>query len=353
VSTKKMTTTTTTPQLADAAAFDFDAAFAAKPVILAPMEDLTCAIFRRLCRARGADICVTEFALADALLVRDAVALRKIQLAPDDAHTAIQIYGANPAQLAEAAQIAAAQRPAYVDINCGCWVPKVARGGAGAGWLRDPDAMVAMAEMVVKSVALPVTVKTRLGWGDEPELPIVALAQRLAGVGVRAITVHCRTARMGHSGAADWTWAARVREVVDIPVIVNGDVRTANDCQRALSSTGCAGVMIGRRALEHPFVFREARARLDHAPKPAAPSLAERCQLVREHMLALAAEHGAVRARRAMGQWFPRYLGQVPDASEWLRELRECPDLEAVLESLDCLEREGAGRAGATALELA
>ena len=321
-------------------AFDFDAAFAQKPVILAPMEELSCAIFRRICRARGADLCITEFALADALVERDRTALRKITLGPDDAPTAIQIYGANPERLAEAASIAEAEAPAFIDINCGCWVPKVARGGAGAGWLRDPDAMVAMAAMVVRRVSLPVTVKTRLGWGDEAELPITSLAQKLEGVGVRAITLHCRTARMGHTGQADWSWAKRVREVVKIPVIVNGDVRTANDAQRAIESTGCAGVMIGRRALEHPFVFREARARLDHAPKVAAPSVSERVALCREHLMLLDAEHGPARAVRAMGQWFPRYLGRVPAATEWLRELRACTSLSAVLETLDCVAEE-------------
>jgi nifR3 family TIM-barrel protein len=325
-------------------AFDFDRAFARRPVILAPMEELSCAVFRRVCRARGADICVTEFALADALLARDATALRKIALSKDDAPTAIQIYGADPALLAQAACVAADQKPAFIDINCGCWVPKVARGGAGAAWLRDPDAMVAMARMVVRSVPMPVTVKTRLGWGDEAELPITTLAQKLEDVGVRAITLHCRTARMGHTGSADWSWAARVREVVDIPVIVNGDVRTANDCQRALESTGCAGVMIGRRALEHPFVFREARARLDHVPKPQAPSVEERCALCREHLLLLEAAHGPVRGLRAMRQWFPRYLGRLPGAAEWLSELRSCPDLAAVLETLDCLHASRATR---------
>lgn len=320
--------------------FDFAAAFARKPVILAPMEELSCAIFRRICRARGADICVTEFALADKLVEGDETALRKITLADDDAPTAIQIYGANPERLAEAASIAEAQQPAFIDINCGCWVPKVARGGAGAGWLRDPDAMVAMAAMVVRRVSLPVTVKTRLGWGDEAELPIGTLAQKLEAVGVRAITLHCRTARMGHSGQADWSWARRVRELVEIPVIVNGDVRTANDAQRALESTGCAGVMIGRRALEHPFVFREVRARLDHKPKVAAASVSERLALCREHLLLLQQAHGPTRALRAMGQWFPRYLGRLPDAPAWLRELRACPSVEAVLETLDCFGEE-------------
>ena len=178
----------------------------------------------------------------------------------------------------EAAEIAERAAPAYLDVNCGCWVPKVARAGAGAGWLRSPDAMVAMAKLVVSRVALPVTVKTRIGWGDEDRMPIVDLARRLEDAGVRALTIHCRTAKMGHDGKADWSWAKRAREAVSIPVIVNGDIRTANDCHRALEATGCAGVMIGRRAIEHPWIFREARARLDHAPQPAAPSVSERLQ---------------------------------------------------------------------------
>jgi nifR3 family TIM-barrel protein len=337
--------------------FDFEATFAAKPVILAPMEDLTCAVFRRVCRARGADLCFTEFALAEALLDNQAEALRKISLAPDDSPTAIQIYGADSARLAEAASVAEAQRPAFIDINCGCWVPKVARGGAGAGWLRDPDAMVAMARMVVQRVKLPVTVKTRIGWGDEAEAPIVQLARRLEDVGVRAITVHCRTARMGHTGTADWSWAGRVQQAVRIPVIVNGDVRTANDCQRALEATGCAGVMIGRRALENPFVFREARARLDHKPKPSAPSLAERADLCREQLLLFEQAHGPRRALRAMREWFPRYLRGLSasklDSKAWLDELQRCPDVPAVLEALDGLVQDAALQASHTDLSAA
>src|SRR6185503_12190421 len=144
----------------------------------------------------------------------------------------------------EAAVVAEAARPAYVDVNCGCWVPQIAGRGAGAGWLREPDAMVAMARRVVEAVALPVTVKTRIGWGPESHMPIVELARRLEDAGVSALTIHCRTAEMGHSGAADWRWAARAREVVSIPVLVNGDVKTAEDARRALEETGCAGVMI-------------------------------------------------------------------------------------------------------------
>src|SRR5580698_4348959 len=258
------------------------ALYAQKPVVLAPMEDVTDAVFRRLCRKHGATIAMTEFVNVEGLLRGCRNARRKIQLAADDQLTAVQIYGSDPERLAEAARFAESAGPMFIDVNCGCWVPKIAGRGAGAGWLRDPPAMVAMARMVVQSVSLPVTVKTRIGLGPESHMPIVDLARRLEDAGVAALTVHCRTAQMGHSGAADWSWAARAREVVSIPVIVNGDVKSAADAARALEETGCAGVMIGRRAIEHPWVFRECRAKLDRGIDLSPPTPEERIGLCLE-----------------------------------------------------------------------
>jgi nifR3 family TIM-barrel protein len=246
------------------------------------MEDVSNASFRRLCRSRGAELCVTEFVNAEGLLRGNQKARRKITLEADDRPTAIQIYGPDPLRLAEAARVAEQAGPAFIDINCGCWVPRVAGRGAGAGWLRDPQAMVRMAAQIVSTVSLPVTVKTRIGWGPESEMPIVDLARRLEDVGVAALTIHCRTAAMGHSGAADWSWARRAREVVRIPVVVNGDIRVAADVRRALDETGCAGVMIGRAAIEHPWIFREARALLVDGVALAPPTLRERAACYRD-----------------------------------------------------------------------
>jgi nifR3 family TIM-barrel protein len=255
------------------------------------MEDVSDSPYRRICRSVGAHVCVTEFVNAEELLGRSQRAHRKMSLGAEDGPTAIQIYGADADRLLGAARIAAAAEPAFIDINCGCWVPRVVGAGAGAAWLREPDAMVAMARQIVAAVELPVTVKTRIGWGPESHMPIVDLARRLEDVGVAALTVHCRTAQMGHRGAADWGWARRAREAVRIPVIVNGDIRTAADVVRALAETGCAGVMIGRGAIDHPWIFREARALLAGRPA-AAPTPDERIAMYRSIAIANAAQRG-------------------------------------------------------------
>jgi nifR3 family TIM-barrel protein len=241
------------------------------------MEDVSDLPFRRLCRELGADEFREGDVGAEGLIAQSRTATRKIELAPDDCPTAIQIYGADAQLLVEAAEVAAAAKPAFVDINCGCWVPRVARGGSGAAWLKRPSAMVEMAGRIVQQLGtMPVTVKTRVGWGDEKEMPIVDLARRLEDTGVAALTLHCRTAVMGHSGRADWSWAARAQAAVRIPVVVNGDIRSGTDARRALDETGAAAVMIGRAAIDSPWVFRDVRAALRGEPSVSPPGLDER-----------------------------------------------------------------------------
>jgi len=297
------------------------------------MEDVSDDIFRRFARRFGADICVTEFVNVEGLLRGCRHAKRKVNLSADDSTTAIQIYGSNPQRLAEAARVAEESRPLFVDINCGCWVPRVARHGAGAGWLRDPSAMVAMARMVVQSVSIPVTVKTRIGWGPESQMPIVDLARRLEDQGVAALTIHCRTAQMGHSGKADWTWAARAKEVVSMPVVVNGDIRSADDVRAALEQTGCDGVMIGRRAIDHPWVFREARAALTGADV-VAPTVEERIALCIEQLEQNVIVRGESAGVKVTRRHLSGYLTGVPAASSKRQALNRCDSLAGCIEIL-------------------
>jgi tRNA-dihydrouridine synthase len=193
--------------------------------------------------------------------------------------------------------------------------------------------MVAMAKAVVAAVSLPVTVKTRIGWGPESDMPIVDLARRLEDVGVAGLTIHCRTAQMGHAGAADWRFAARAKAAVGIPVIANGDVVTADDVVRALAETGCDGVMIGRGAINYPWVFREARARLERGVTIAPPTDRERLALLRT----LLVENAAARGERPGVHVTRRHLPLLspPLALAIGRAIMAAPDLAATLAVLD------------------
>lgn len=296
---------------------------ARRPVILAPMDGVSDAVFRRLCRTVGAELCVTEFVNVGSLLRGCKTSRRKLTLAPDDRPTAIQIYGGNPDELVEAARVAEDAGPAFLDINCGCWVPRIMARGGGAGWLRDPTAMVAMAARIVAGTRLAVTVKTRIGYGPESHMPIVDLARRLEDVGVAALTIHCRTAMARHEGPADWSWARRARQAVRIPVIVNGDVRSAADVRRALDETGCAAAMIGRAAIDHPWVFREARALLDLGRERAAPGAAERLALARTHLAWNVESRGEKPGIFATRRHLRGYLAGLADAdARWQALIR-------------------------------
>lgn len=310
--------------------------YSQKPVLLAPLEDVSDAVFRRLCRSLGATITVTEFVNVEGLLRGCRNARRKIGLAPDDELTGIQIYGSDPERLAEAAALAADAEPLFVDINCGCWVPKIAGRGAGAGWLKDPLAMVAMAKMVVERTPhLPVTVKTRIGLGPESDMPIVDLARRLEDVGVAALTVHCRTAQMGHSGKADWNWAMKARAAVSMPVLVNGDVRSGEDAKRAMAETGCEGVMIGRRAIEHPWVFRECRALLDQGIELQGPTTEERLSLCASHLRANVEARGESFGVKVTRRHLSGYLSGLPGAAALRQQLNTCDNLAGCLDILE------------------
>jgi tRNA-dihydrouridine synthase len=166
-------------------------------------------------------------------------------------------------------------------------------------------------------------------------MPIVDLARRLEDAGAAALTIHCRTAQMGHTGSADWSWAAKARRVVNIPVLVNGDVRSAQDASRAMNDTGCEGVMIGRRAIEHPWIFREARAWLDRHETLAPPTIHERLSLCREHLEANVAQRGEPFGVHCTRRHLSGYLKGLPGAAMLRQELNACDSLAGCLAILD------------------
>ncbi|TSA28942.1 MAG: tRNA dihydrouridine synthase DusB [Ignavibacteriales bacterium] len=229
-----------------------------KALLLAPMEDVTDIAFRRLCKELGADIVYTEFVNSDGLIRSNKKTERKLEITEDERPVGIQIYGRNFEPMIEAAKIAESKNPDIIDINAGCWVKKIANRGAGAGLLKDPCYMQTMVEAIVKAVQIPVTVKTRIGW-DVDSINILEVANRIEDAGAAALTIHCRTKTQGHSGEPDWSWIPKIKEVVKIPVALNGGVFTTEDVKKAFDETNADAVMIARGAIEHPWIFREAK----------------------------------------------------------------------------------------------
>lgn len=227
-------------------------------LLLAPMEDVTDISFRLISRELGADIVYTEFVNSEGLIRNSDRTHKKLKIIEEERPVGIQIYGGNIESMVGAARIAEAENPDLIDINAGCWVKGVVNCGAGAGLLKDPIYMQQMVKEVVNAVSLPVTVKTRLGI-DSNSINILEVAKRIEDVGAKALTLHCRTRVQGHKGEADWEWIKKVKEVISIPLALNGNVFTAEDVKKAFDETGADAVMIARGAIGNPWVFREAK----------------------------------------------------------------------------------------------
>lgn len=276
-------------------------------ILLAPMEDVTDLPFRMICKRYGADIVYTEFISSEGL-VRDARrSMEKLRLHEEERPVSIQIFGGNLDVMVEAAKVAAASGPDFLDINFGCWVKNVVARNAGAALLKEPEQMQALTKAIVDAVDIPVTVKTRLGWSKD-SIVIVEVAKMLQDVGAAALTVHCRTRDMGHDGDADWTWIPKIKHAVDIPVILNGDVKTPQDVKRAFDTTGADAVMIGRAAIGHPFLFKRAKEFMATGEEPAEVHHREKIETCLEH-LRLELEYKP--QRRAIHEFRKHYGGYL------------------------------------------
>ncbi len=232
-----------------------------RPVLLAPMEDVTDLPFRRLCKGYGADLMYTEFVSADAIIRDVKSSMKKLDIDPAERPVGIQIYGREIEPMVEAAKIVEQSNPDIIDLNFGCPVKKVAGKGAGAGILRDIPKMVEMTRQVVQAVShTPVTVKTRLGWDEESKF-VVDTAERLQDVGISAITIHGRTRAQMYTGEADWTLIGQVKANprMTIPVIGNGDVDSPVKARQMFDRYGVDAVMIGRASIGRPWIFSEVK----------------------------------------------------------------------------------------------
>ena len=314
-----------------------------KPVLLAPMEDVTDASFRIVCKECGADMSYTEFISSDGLIRDAAKAIAKMHTSPEEAPIGIQIYGSDLEAMVRAAQmadkadeIAGGHGCDLIDINFGCPVSKIAGRGAGSGMMREPDKMVAITKAIVEAVRKPVTVKTRLGWDDNSKI-IVELAERLQDTGISALTIHGRTRCQMYKGEADWTLIGEVKNNprMHIPIIGNGDITSPQRASEAFSRYGVDGIMVGRASFGHPWIFREIKHFLETGEELPPLGVKERVELAKRHFRLSLDVKGPVTGVFEMRRHLSCYFKGLPDFKQTRIRLVTSLDPDEIFAILD------------------
>lgn len=307
-----------------------------RPLVLAPMEDVTNPPFRKFCKAFGADWLYSEFVSADALVRSVNKSLKKLTIDDSERPVTIQIYGRFVDSMVEAARIVEEVQPDFIDLNFGCPVKRVAQKGAGAGLLRDVPLMVEMARQVVNAVKLPVTAKTRLGW-DSEHIIIEDIAERLQDVGIRALAIHGRTRAQMYTGEADWEPIARVKSNprITIPIIGNGDVTSPERAAEAFDKYGVDAVMIGRAAIGRPWIFRQIKHYFATGELLPDLSVHEQIEIIKEQ-IRLSVEwidevRGLLHMRRHMAAMFKG----LPHFRDLRIRMLQAPNLEELWQVFD------------------
>ncbi len=306
------------------------------PLLLAPMEDVSDPPFRKICKELGADLVYTEFIAVDGL-IRDAdKSLQKLDIYDEERPVGIQIFGGEIEPMLLATKYIERANPEFLDINYGCPVKKVVCKGAGAGILQNVDKMISMTRQIVEATHVPVTVKTRLGW-DENSIRIVEVALRLQDAGIKALSIHARTRAQMYKGEADWSWIKKVTDHpdIEIPIFGNGDVTTPEIALYNKENYGVDGIMIGRAAIGHPWIFREVKHFLATGEHLAPPTIAERIAVCRSHLMAGVAWKGERTGIVEMRRHYTNYFKGMDHFKPYRLKLVSLDSLAEINDTLD------------------
>ena len=304
-------------------------------IILAPMAGVTDLPFRLLCKEQGCGLTVTEMVSAKAILYHNRNTEELLRTEPAEQPVAVQLFGSDPAIMAEIAAQVAEGPYAIIDVNMGCPVPKIVKNGEGSALMRDPQKAQAVLAAMVKAVKKPVTVKFRKGF-DEGSVNAVEFAKMAESCGVAAVAVHGRTREQYYSGKADWEIIRRVKEAVKIPVIGNGDIFTPEDGARMLSKTGCDGIMVARGAKGNPWIFSRLNYYLETGELLPGPDGKEIREMILRHSRMLAQYKGEKPAMRQMRGHVAWYTKGLPNSAAMRNEINQVETME---ELKDFLER--------------
>ena len=306
------------------------------PLYLAPMAGVSESPFRRICRRFGADVVVTEFLSAEAIRRENEATLAKLRFGADERPIGVQIFGADPEAMGDAARLVSdVFQPEFIDINFGCPVKKVVKRNGGSGCLKDLGLVDSVIRSVARATSLPVTVKIRSGWNEEMRNP-VEIALRCQDAGATVLTLHPRTRAQMYSGAARWDEIAAVVSALEIPVLGNGDIKTAEGAVEMKRQTNCAGVMIARGSFGQPWIFDQTRDILAGRPKRAAPPVAERFAIAMEHAhmaeeFELDPRGAAVEFRKHLG-WYVKGLPGSAELRKKLYAVNSVSEVEVIFE---------------------
>src|SRR5581483_65382 len=309
---------------------------ASVPLYLAPMAGVSESPFRRLCRRFGADVVVTEFLSAEGIRRENPATVSKLRFGPDERPIGVQIFGADPQGMGEAAAfVTDVFQPEFIDINFGCPVKKVVKRNGGSGCLKDLNLVEDIIRAVSRATHLPVTVKTRSGWNEEMRDP-VGIALRMQDAGARAFTLHARTRTQMYSGSARWEEIAAVVDALEVPVLGNGDIKTPQDAVRMQRMTNCAGIMIGRGAFGQPWIFDQTRDLLAGRPMRAEPPVEERFAIALDHAK-MAQDYepdrrgAAIEFRKHLG-WYCKGLPGSAELRKRLHAVESLGEVEGIFE---------------------
>ncbi|MBF0478830.1 MAG: tRNA dihydrouridine synthase DusB [Candidatus Omnitrophica bacterium] len=307
-----------------------------KPLIMAPMENVTDAPFRAIMRRLGADMVFTEFTSCEALIRDIAKADKKVTIFEEERPIGIQIFGSHIDSMVRAAQKVEQFAPDFIDINAGCWSKSHVSRGECAALLKDLPHFEKIVQAVVKSVSVPVTVKTRLGW-DQDSIVILDVAKMVEQVGAQALTVHCRTRNQGYKGKADWKWLEEIRKKIVIPLIGNGDVKTPQDA-KFLFDLGCDGVMVGRQAVADPWIFQEIKEFLKTGKIPPIKPWKEKIKICLEHLQLSVKYKGEAHGVITFRKHYSGYLHGFPHAAKLRCDLMQMINFEDIRQTLDKIQ---------------
>ncbi len=306
-------------------------------VILAPLAGITNLPFRLLAKEAGCGLVCSEMVSSHGLVYKSDKTLKMIASAPEEKPLSVQIFGARPDIMAQAAAIVEASGADILDINFGCAVRKVVKTGAGAALMRTPDIAEALLKAVRRAVRIPLTIKIRSGW-DPSGRQAVEIAKIAQDCGVDAVSVHPRSARQLFAGKADWSIIAMVKKSISIPVIGNGDIGSGDDAVRMLSQTGCDAVMIGRAAIGNPFIFARVLCRLKGDPPPA-DSPGQRFDLMRRYLKTSVQYLGEERACRMMRSRLGWFAKGMQHSSRFRQAIKQLATEKEGLELIDAYQR--------------